>query len=185
MNLTGHRLREEGIIDICLVATLMSIFDHEAPLGPPGRAGNTEQAQAFEPFHPHPVACPPQHCPQILASRASRDLPPPLPPVAQDLGVGCGLTRKDDTLALLHRLWLNGQGHRRRVCKAEDWKSGSFLSLKFPFFLPSTNTQTSPVQWSGNLSFQCTSNFSPEASRGSGRVTLKGNRLVNECNDQL
>lgn len=52
-------------------------------------------------------------------------------PVAQDLGVGCGLARKDNAFALLHRLWLDGQGHRGRVCKAADAKSGPFL---FPGF---------------------------------------------------
>ena len=70
-----------------------------------------------------------------LPRPSSRPLPPrpapPLLPVAQDLRVGRGLTRKDDTLALLHRLGLNRQSHRRRVCKAEDSRSGSFLSLKF------------------------------------------------------
>ena len=138
MNLTGHRLREEGIINIRLIATLVGIFDQKAPLGPPGGTGNTERGQALELSHSRPVACPPQP-PQLLASRASQYPSPecapplPLPPVAQDLRVGCGLARKDDALALLHRLWLNGQGHRRRVCKAEDWKSGSFLSLKFLF----------------------------------------------------
>ena len=138
MNLTGHGLREEGIIDIGFIATLMGIFNQEAPLGPPG-GGNTEQVQALELSPPHPVACLPQSpTPDLKGLPVSlpRVCPcpaPPLLPVAQDLRVGCGLTGKDDALALLYRLGLNRQGHCRRVCKAEDGRSGSFLSLKFLF----------------------------------------------------
>lgn len=139
MNLTGHGLREEGIIDIGFIATLMGIFNQEAPLGPPG-GGNTAGSglgALLEPSPRHPAACLPQSpTPDLKGLPVSlpRVCPrpaPPLLPVAQDLRVGRGLTRKDDTLALLHRLGLNRQSHRRRVCKAEDSRSGSFLSLKF------------------------------------------------------
>lgn len=54
-------------------------------------------------------------------------------PVAQDLRIGCGLACKDNALALLYRLRLDGQGHCGRVYKAGDRKSGSFLYRGFPF----------------------------------------------------
>ena len=90
----------------------------------------------------HPVPCPPQRPPTPSSgSQGPPSIPPlgvpapapPLLPVAQDLRVGRGLTGKDDALALLHRLGLYRQGHCRGVCKAEDGRSGPFLSLTFLF----------------------------------------------------
>ena len=143
MDLTGHGLREEGIIDICFIAALMGIFNQEAPLGPPG-GGSTEQGQASEPSPRHPIPWPVLPSAAPCPSSGSQGPPsipplgvpapaPPLLPVAQDLGVGRGLTGKDDALALLHRLGLYRQGHCRGVCKAEDGRSGPFLSLTFLF----------------------------------------------------
>lgn len=42
VDLTRHRLREEGVINICLVTALMGIFNQEPPFGPPRERGNSD-----------------------------------------------------------------------------------------------------------------------------------------------